>query len=261
MTTPTRVRRRTPVARVVLAPLVGIVVAVPLTAVVATTPASAAPGLWVITATGTGTATAVCPTGTRLFGLGAEVAGGSAYIRELVPNGALTTATATASAQVTTTVRAICRDGVARMVRASATGAHGTAAAACPANTTLYGLGVGIDQEHDAHVTRLVPDLIPPSASVAANADVPVTAYAICGAATPSIRLADATATAVGSAKTVTVKCPAGTYVRSPGAQVSSDTVVLDKVTTNAALTTATVTAHSAAPGRWVMDAYAICTD
>lgn len=261
MTTMTRARRFATAAGASVASFAGIVAAVPLVAVVTATPATAAAGRWVVSATGTGSATATCPTGTRLFGLGAEVPG-AGYIRKLTPNGALTEATVTANAQVPTTVRAICRPPVAGMVRTSATGQHGTAAASCPTGTALYGLGVGIGQQNsDAYVTRLAPDLDPPTANVAVNAAVPVTAYAICGAPTASVQLAGATETVVGSAKTVTVSCPAGTYVRAPGARVASNTVVLDQVTTNQSLTNATVTAHSAVPGRWVMDAYAICTD
>ena len=231
------------------------------TATAGTTTALDAPGRWRVTATGTGTATATCPAGTRVFGLGAEVAGGRAHIRELAPDGALTSATVTASAAVTTTVHAVCRPPVEGLTRVAATGSSGTASAKCPAGTTLYGVGVDIHQQTgNVFVTRLTPDLSPPTATVAVNAEVPVTAYAICGAPDGPMQVANARETAVGSSKTLFVACPAGSHVRSPGAEVVSDTVVLDKVTTNANLTAVKVTAHSAVPGRWVMDAYAVCT-
>jgi hypothetical protein len=225
-------------------------------------PADEAPGRWRVTATGTGTATVTCPAGTRVFGLGAEVPGGRAHIRELAPDDTLTSATATASAAVTTTVHAVCRPPVANLTRVAATGTDGAASANCPAGTTLYGVGVDIHQQNgDVFVTRLTPALSPPTATVAVNAEVPVTAYAICGAPDGPMNVASARETVVGDSKTVVVACPAGSHVRSPGAEVVSNTVVLDKVTTNATLTTVRVTAHSAVPGRWVMDAYAVCTE
>jgi hypothetical protein len=255
MTATRRSRRRT-----VLAWAAAVV---PLSTIAIAVPAHATPdaGRWRVTATGTGTVTVTCREGTRVFGLGAEVAGGSAHIRELAPNAALTSATVTASASVTTTVHAVCRPPVANMVRVAATGGAGTATATCSAGTTLYGVGVNVHQQNgNVFVTRLTPDLNPPTATVAVNAEVPVTAYAICGAPAGQMNVAEASETVVGSSKTLLVACPAGTSVRSPGAFVVSDTVVLDKVTTNASLTKVKVTAHSAVPGRWVMDAYAVCT-
>src|SRR5262245_31176755 len=120
MTASTLARRLTTLACATVVPLAGI------GAGAADPAAAAAPGRWRVSASGTGTATVACPAGTRVFGLGAEVDGGAAFIRELAPDAGLATATVRASAAVSTTVHAVCRPPVADMVRVAATGMDGT---------------------------------------------------------------------------------------------------------------------------------------
>ncbi|MEO3925567.1 hypothetical protein ABGB07_17105 [Micromonosporaceae bacterium B7E4] len=144
-----------------------------------------------------------CPSGLRLYGLGAELngAGGNVFLDDLTPNAALTGATLTGyengafAGNWNITGYAICGNASANMVRRVATSAAGSpvaasvTTAACPAGTRAHGVGAELNGAVGAVVIDdLRPNVGLPSATAtgaengAFAGNWTVTAYAICSA-------------------------------------------------------------------------------
>lgn len=141
-----------------------------------------------------------CPTGLRLYGLGAELNGaiGRVFFDDLTPNSALTGVTVTAfengafAGNWNVTGFAICGNPAARMLRvlaSSATNSVGvkSVAAGCPAGTRVHGVGAQLDGAFGA----VILDDVRPNAGVLSTTATGVergpfagnwrvTAFAIC---------------------------------------------------------------------------------
>lgn len=220
----------------------------------------AGPSVWQrVTATGVGgSATVKCPDGLAVYGVGGASSTGSA-ITGIVPSEDLSTATAITNDSDAVTVHAVCGPALANLHRVTATGTDGTATAKCPKTGELQGVGMKVDGDSGASLLSLEPDVNTRSARVKLTAPDQVQVYAICGGLRTHTQVARATESAQGFLKIATVQCPSGTHVQASSASITEPTVVIDRVTPSADLTSVTVVARSQVPGRWFMDATAIC--
>ena len=142
-----------------------------------------------------------CPSGLRLYGLGAELngAGGNVFFDDLTPNAGLTGATATGyengafAGNWNITGYAICGNPPATLVRRAAVSTVGSPAAntattpACPAGTRVHGVGAELN---GAFGSVVIDDLRPNAGlltstatgaeNVAYAGNWSITSYAIC---------------------------------------------------------------------------------
>ncbi|GIG91207.1 hypothetical protein [Plantactinospora endophytica] len=144
-----------------------------------------------------------CPSGLRLYGLGAELNGasGNVFLDDLTPNAALTGATLTGyengafAGNWSVTGFAICGNPSANMVRQAVTSAAASpvaasvTTAACPAGTRVHGVGAELNGALGGVVIDdLRPNVgLPTSTATGAEngafaGNWTVTAYAICSA-------------------------------------------------------------------------------
>jgi hypothetical protein len=205
-----------------------------------------------------GSATVACPDGLKVFGVGGSAETGSA-LTGIVPDEWLATATATSNGFGAVTVYAICGPAMPNLQRVTATDTDGTATASCPKTSRLQGLGMALDGPSGGSLLSLEPDVDTQSARVRLSSAAPVRVYAICGRVSASPQVARASETVEGQRKVVTVACPAGTHVQATSAHIGDATVLIESVTPSENLASVTVTATSQVPGRWLMDATALC--
>jgi hypothetical protein len=257
--------------------VVGLVLGLVGTQVVTAGPANAwIPGLVRVSATVGGineitAATAVCPAGKRVYGLGGEIGGanGLVHMVSLQPNPALTEVTVIAAPTVvplapwSVTAYGICGWPAADPVLVSATAASWGSSVACPAGNGLYGTGARHGGSPVWTLREMAPNApaAPPTitrASVNKPAGMPgVKAVAICG--TPLPTLHSIMAPFMNSS---TVTCPPGELVHGTGGLIAGDdpNIVFEDIVPNAALTQVQVTARNKTTGlQEPTRAYAVC--
>ncbi len=252
-------------------------------------PASAAvPGLVRITTTSVSdsadskSATAVCPSGKNVIGMGGEITGGlgEVVIDDLRPNG-LASVTVTAyeadppyDPTWSVTAYAVCSDPVPGLVRiqSSTTGSltQQHAVAACPTGKVVLGVG----GEITGGLGEVSFSAIRPSGSASAmviahEVDGPyapnwtITAYALCANPLPGMEWISRSPGGGGDSadfKGVSAPCPAGKSLIAPAVQVGgSGEVVIDDLRPTG--TGVSVTGYEEDPysGIWDITAMALC--
>ena len=226
--------------------------------------------------------TATCPTGKRVLGTGADLAGGlgQVVLDDIAPNAGLTAVTAFGvedgngySGNWTIRAYAVCANppaGLQRVATTSASSSGGTGklqTATCPTGKDLLGLGAELTGgAGQVVVNELNPSTDPASVDVFAYEDEDgqaanwsLTAYAIC--ANGSRRVVEQSANDSSSPKTAGPDCPAGKQSTGVGGDISGGfgQVILDDLVPFAGASVDAEEDGSGTTSNWFLRGYAIC--
>jgi len=250
--------------------------ALPPSVTVTNTAAGAAPSA---------SAEATCPAGSALVGTGGKITGGAGQVvmTDVIPNVAAGTVTVWGVEKVafagawSVSAYAVCDAQIANVVRVGvASPLNGnspkTVNPMCPANKVLTGVGYQLlNANGQVFPNQVTPNAALNGAQISATASAgfggawSLTGYAICatvpaGAAPQRVALAGPINMA--SPKSVTTPvCQAGKDLVGLGGELvgGAGNVILDQITPNAQLTSATTRGNAFAPANWGVIAYGVC--
>ncbi|HEU5471344.1 MAG TPA: hypothetical protein VFV67_11875 [Actinophytocola sp.] len=206
-------------------------------------------------ASGIGTATAVCPQGTLVYGTGGNSRRG---VRAVVPDSQLRRVTVTAAdPAAAVTAYALC-GGPAAAPRLVAAGGQGSSATvACPDGTTLSGTGGAAS----GFLTGIAPNLDLGTVTVTGTGGS-TRAYGICGDFPNLLLVKVSSPYDAESPKVATADCPIGMDLFNGSATVKDGgNIIALGAALNFAADSVTATGWDVSPGlaRWSVTAFATC--
>jgi hypothetical protein len=250
---------------------------------------AAVPGINLATATSpvnsaNKSATATCPAGDQVLGVGGGITGGSGQVivddwMQLNPTQAAVRGVEAnpITANWTVGASAICADPLPGRTAVIATSAPSSVdkfvTATCPAGKRLVASGSDLlSGRGNVTIEQMVPDLTTNSVTVLAHEHTPTSdswqarASAICADPLPGlVRVFNTSASTSTTSKIATATCPAGTVVTGTGAETltSGGEAAVESIQPNASLTSVTARASeiNATSLNWTVTAFAVCAN
>lgn len=209
-----------------------------------------------VSASGQGSAVAVCPSGTLVHGTAGYAKGGP--VSGVTTDAAVSRVTVAALAPSTPVIAvAVCAPPAAAPSLVTAAGA-GAAQAVCPSGTRLLGTG---GSARASFLTALIPDSALTSVTaVASDPAAAVTAQAICGHGLLPILVVATSKYDSDSPKSATAKCPVALELSNGAGSIKDGAdMVAMAVAVSGESVTATGTEVGIGQARWSVTAYATC--